>query len=720
MKKEDMRQALADALAVMPAKVRRSEVRRLATIRLRKLTSDGDVAMLLAASPLVGEREGQFDIKRRTISALRDYLSEIALASLVIGDEEAWRLMQEAIVDPAEHGVPVPGSKCGYAFGQHKAVMHLDEMRAVLPSPDAAAVEAIQAAAKGRAGSKPRSGEPEGEREREPVARGVRLPPLKDDFDHEGLAASLNTDSLMMAVSLCRRALAEGLAHRVNALDVLRCGIAECETEAGKARLRSGVTMLETMSPADVDALREKASAVAEADGWSMAERHMAAWLHRAVMNEQAEKEEASMATAKTEDTAAIPADKKMMLDLALAGIGMPKLDDIMSDMLKGELAKARSKYTAEAGREIAVLRTERNEERAEVERLRAELDASKLVASATMAAASGHGMEDWPKGKVDLRPAHEVFGLKRAHDTFGFKVPVWTWDNEHPHVPEADEGYIFRPIELLMVLVSLAEGKASWLYGHTGTGKTTLLEQVAARLRWPCFRLNFDSEITRADLIGRDVLRTDPETGQTVSFFEEGVLPMVMQRPFILILDELDFVRSDVAYVMQRALEQAGLVLTEDGGRIINPHPMFRMFATGNTKGQGDDSGLYQGARVQSVALLNRFSYWIGVDYLEAGQRRELMEAAKGKLANGEVLTLANYVTEHMEAFKAAKVVQPISPRDYLSLVGLASTFVQTFPASKRKHAIWQALEATVLNRANDQDRAVLVGIADRCVPKA
>ena len=136
--------------------------------------------------------------------------------------------------------------------------------------------------------------------------------------------------------------------------------------------------------------------------------------------------------------------------------------------------------------------------------------------------------------------------------------------------------------------------------------------------------RINFDSEISRFDLIGRDILIS--EDGKTVSKFVDGLLPQFMSTPTIACFDEIDFVRPDVAYVMQSALEGNGLVITEDGGRIVRPHSHFRMFATGNTQGQGDEKGMYQGARPQSLALLDRFTVWAKIDYLDAKQRRNLV----------------------------------------------------------------------------------------------
>ena len=227
------------------------------------------------------------------------------------------------------------------------------------------------------------------------------------------------------------------------------------------------------------------------------------------------------------------------------------------------------------------------------------------------------------------LEPAAQVFQIEGAGASmFNFRVPVWHWEDEPDEVPVLDPNYIFRPMDLFKTLMTIVTDQRMWLKGHTGTGKTTLVEQVAARLRWPVLRINFDSEITRLDLIGRDVLRT--ENGQTVSMFADGLLPKGLAGPYILLLDEFDRIRPDIAYVMQRALEGNGLTVVEDGGRHIVPHQWTRTIATANTAGQGDDTGLYPGARPQSAALLDRFTSWADIDYLSPPERQEADPGAR------------------------------------------------------------------------------------------
>jgi len=306
------------------------------------------------------------------------------------------------------------------------------------------------------------------------------------------------------------------------------------------------------------------------------------------------------------------------------------------------------------------------------------------------------------PSGKLITKRISELFpDMKFDND---FDVPFWEWDGVHPHVPTKDTNYIFRPIELTRVLYSIITNQRMYLHGHTGSGKTTLIEQVAAHLNYPFVRINFDSEITRTDLIGRDTLTTDAE-GRTISKFVDGILPTVMSGPYIACYDELDFVRPDVAYVMQSALEGNQLRITEDGDRIVKPHPMYRMFGTGNTVGQGDEHGMYSGARPQSLAFLDRFTVWLKVNYLDDTQREQLIKNHYPSLSPDNLKVITQYATEHLTAFMDGKIIQPISPRGMLA-IARATVILGN---------VKEAISMTVLDRANGDDRTTLKGIIDR-----
>ena len=273
--------------------------------------------------------------------------------------------------------------------------------------------------------------------------------------------------------------------------------------------------------------------------------------------------------------------------------------------------------------------------------------------------------------------------------------VPKLTWSFDHPAVPAANEDYVFRSDLVDKLSYAIMTNERLWLNGHTGTGKSSLVDEFAARTNYPVVRINFDGEVGRMDLIGREVLRE--VNGTTVSEFVEGIIPQAMQQPCILLLDEIDFVRPEVSYVLQRILENDGaLVLTEDGGRRVEPHPMFRIVATSNTKGQGDETGHYTGARTQSAAFLDRFTVWGEVGYLD---KRAVL-----KMAHDNVF-MADYYAEHVAAFLNNSVHLPMTPRSLMAWADM----------TKITNNARVAFEATVLNRASEADQAVMRGILDR-----
>lgn len=303
------------------------------------------------------------------------------------------------------------------------------------------------------------------------------------------------------------------------------------------------------------------------------------------------------------------------------------------------------------------------------------------------------------------LQPATKVFGIKSKE--LDFQVPVF--NNRASNVPDIDPNYQFRSEYLVPVLWALIHNKKAWLSGHTGTGKSTLIAQVCARLNWPLVRVNFDSEISRMDLVGRDVLQKD-ESGATISKFVDGILPQALQEHCVLLCDEVDFIRPDVAYVFQRALEDDGLLISEDGGRLVKPHKYCRIISTGNTQGQGDDFGIYQGARAQSMAFLDRFTVWVRCDYLPQKQERDLIQKLVPDVSDWLLDQVMNYVTEHRQAFEKLKLSQPLSPRTIISLTQLA-----VFYDEKDKKPLMRAAKDSMLSKCNQSDRNVVVGILDR-----
>lgn len=278
------------------------------------------------------------------------------------------------------------------------------------------------------------------------------------------------------------------------------------------------------------------------------------------------------------------------------------------------------------------------------------------------------------PAATITWTPAWKIFAPKAVVDmveagspapsAFAFDVPVYDYGGEkHADVPEIDPDYEFDMKVLGPLLWGLVNNKPVYIQGHTGTGKTSIVHQVAARLGWPIVRVNMDSEMSRMDFIGRDVLTQ--ENGTTVSKFVEGILPQAMQQGCILEADEVDFGRSDIMYAFQSVLENGGsLRITEDGGRIVQPHDMFRIVATANTKGQGDETGCYQGARVQSQAFLDRFQVWVTQEYLMPEKEQKIIKKKVPAIGEKPLTQLIRVAGEIRKAFMQGEVLTTVSPR--------------------------------------------------------
>ncbi len=209
------------------------------------------------------------------------------------------------------------------------------------------------------------------------------------------------------------------------------------------------------------------------------------------------------------------------------------------------------------------------------------------------------------PTQRLSVR---EVFGVD-----IDMTVPAFAEHDEH--VPELDPAYRFNPQATLAILAGFAHNRRVVLQGLHGTGKSTHIEQVAARLNWPCVRVNLDGHISRLDLVGKDAIVL--KDGQQITEFQEGILPWALQRPMAMVFDEYDAGRPDVMFVIQRILEREGSFTLLDQKRVIQPHPAFRLFATMNTLGQGNLSGLYHGTQLLNHAQLDRWNLVTSLDYL-------------------------------------------------------------------------------------------------------
>jgi len=214
------------------------------------------------------------------------------------------------------------------------------------------------------------------------------------------------------------------------------------------------------------------------------------------------------------------------------------------------------------------------------------------------------------------------------VHQTFGIdselQVPAVSRPSEH--VPDIDEAYRFDHDTTLAILAGFAFNRRVMIQGYHGTGKSTHIEQVAARLNWPCIRVNLDSHISRIDLVGKDaiVLRDNKQ----VTEFREGLLPWALQHPVALCFDEYDAGRPDVMFVIQRVLEVSGKLTLLDQNKVIKPHPAFRLFSTANTVGLGDTSGLYHGTQQINQGQMDRWSIVTTLNYLPHDNEVEIVLA--------------------------------------------------------------------------------------------
>jgi cobaltochelatase CobS len=225
----------------------------------------------------------------------------------------------------------------------------------------------------------------------------------------------------------------------------------------------------------------------------------------------------------------------------------------------------------------------------------------------------------DMPDTTVNAR---EVFGIDSD-----LQVPAFTTRTEH--VPELDPTYRFDKETTLAIVAGFAFNRRVMIQGYHGTGKSTHIEQVAARLNWPCIRVNLDSHISRIDLIGKDAIVL--KDGKQVTEFREGILPWALQHACALVFDEYDAGRPDVMFVIQRVLEVEGKLTLLDQNKVIRPHRSFRLFATANTVGLGDTTGLYHGTQQINQGQMDRWNIVSTLNYLPHGQETEIVMAKMG-----------------------------------------------------------------------------------------
>jgi cobaltochelatase CobS len=270
--------------------------------------------------------------------------------------------------------------------------------------------------------------------------------------------------------------------------------------------------------------------------------------------------------------------------------------------------------------------------------------------------------------------PTPKTSPLRRVavRDVFGFDsaLQVNAFSEPSEHVPDIDTAYRFNPEVTLALLAGFEHNRRVLVQGMHGTGKSTHIEQVAARLNWPCVRVNLDGHISRLDLVGRDavVLRD----GQQVTEFQEGIVPWALQRPMALIFDEYDAGRPDVMFVIQRVLEREGQFTLLDQNRVIRPHPQFRLFATSNTLGLGNLNGMYHGAQRLNHAQLDRWNLVAALNYLSAEEEMAIVAARVPALAapNQQALLRSMVAVADLtrKGFAVGDLSSVMSPRTVMS----------------------------------------------------
>ena len=296
---------------------------------------------------------------------------------------------------------------------------------------------------------------------------------------------------------------------------------------------------------------------------------------------------------------------------------------------------------------------------------------------------------------------AGSLFGIKTK-----MKVPAFSRSNEH--VPEIDPAYRFDRDTTLAILAGFAHNRRVMVQGYHGTGKSTHIEQVAARLKWPCIRINLDSHISRIDLIGKDAIVL--KGGLQVTEFREGLLPWALQRPVALVFDEYDAGRPDVMFVIQRVLEVSGRLTLLDQNKVIHPHPAFRLFSTTNTIGLGDTTGLYHGTQQINQGQMDRWSIVTTLNYLAHDAEEEIVLAKspsystpEGKKTISAMVRLANMTRN---AFVASDLSTMMSPRTVITWAQNAEIFGD----------IGFAFRLTFLNKCDELERASVAEFYQRC----
>ncbi len=295
------------------------------------------------------------------------------------------------------------------------------------------------------------------------------------------------------------------------------------------------------------------------------------------------------------------------------------------------------------------------------------------------------------PDKQISIR---ETFGIESD-----LQVPAFTVRDEH--VPEVDDAYCFNRDVTLAILAGFANDRRVLVQGYHGTGKSTHIEQIAARLNWPCVRVNLDGHISRLDLVGRDVISLKDD--KQVTEFQEGIIPWALQRPVALIFDEFDAGRPDVMFVIQRILERDGKFTLLDQNRIIRPHSGFRLFATANTVGLGNLNGLYYGTQLLNQGQIDRWNIVATLNYLSAEDEAKIVLSRVPQMNNQRDRSIVESMIKVAEltrnGFAAADISTVMSPRTVISWAENLDIFTD----------VALAFRLSFLNKCDEAERTII-----------
>jgi cobaltochelatase CobS len=301
----------------------------------------------------------------------------------------------------------------------------------------------------------------------------------------------------------------------------------------------------------------------------------------------------------------------------------------------------------------------------------------------------------------IGLRPDTEV--AVRAMFGVDTDAMVPAFSTRTSYVPDIDAAYRFDPQTTLAILAGFKHNRRVMVQGYHGTGKSTHIEQIAARLNWPLVRVNLDSHVSRIDLIGKDAIVL--KDGKQVTEFREGILPWALQRPVALVFDEYDAGRPDVMFVIQRVLEASGQLTLLDQNRVMRPHPFFRLFATTNTVGLGDTTGLYHGTQQLNQGQLDRWSIVATLNYLPHEAEVEIVSAKVPGIDRGVISKMVRVADMTRNAFIAGDVSTVMSPRTVITWGENAGIFGD----------IGQAFRLTYLNKCDELERPAIAEFYQR-----